>query len=62
MTIRQDRTDAEQKLGPKFDPRAFHDTILSLGSVPLPVLKARLDQFIAEGGDDPVDPNTGAVH
>jgi uncharacterized protein (DUF885 family) len=62
MTIRQARTDAEQKLGPKFDPRAFHDTILSLGSVPLPVLKARLDQFIAEDGDDPVDPNTGAIH
>ncbi|MGC1302548.1 MAG: DUF885 family protein [Caulobacteraceae bacterium] len=62
MTIRQARADAEEKLGAKFDPRAFHDTILSLGSVPLPVLKARLDQFIREGGRDPVDPNTGEVH
>jgi uncharacterized protein (DUF885 family) len=61
MTIRQARADAEAKLGPKFDPRAFHDTILSLGSVPLPVLKARMDQFIAEGGRDPVDPDTGEV-
>ena len=29
--------------------RAFHDAVLELGSVPLPVLAARVDRFIAEG-------------
>jgi hypothetical protein len=41
-------------LGPKFDIRAFHDTVLSLGSVPMPILRARIDRFIAEGGRDPM--------
>ncbi|UAK26497.1 DUF885 domain-containing protein [Sphingomonas nostoxanthinifaciens] len=53
MLIRQKRTEAETKLGPKFDQRNFHDAILSLGSVPLTVLGARLDQFIADGGVNP---------
>jgi uncharacterized protein (DUF885 family) len=44
------RAKAEKALGPKFDLRAFHDTVLSLGSVPLPVLEQRIDRFIAEGG------------
>jgi uncharacterized protein (DUF885 family) len=30
--------------------RHFHDAILSLGSVPLPVLEQRMAQFIADGG------------
>ena len=47
------RDKAEKALGPKFDIRAFHDTVLSLGSVPLPVLTARIDRFIAEGGKGP---------
>jgi uncharacterized protein (DUF885 family) len=48
------RAKAEAALGPKFDIRAFHDTVLSMGSVPLPVLRARIDRFIAEGGRDPM--------
>ena len=32
---------------------AFHDAVLELGSVPLPVLEARIDAFIAEGGRGP---------
>jgi uncharacterized protein (DUF885 family) len=48
------RHKAEKELGPKFDIRAFHDTVLSMGSVPLPVLDRRIDQFIAAGGVDPV--------
>ncbi|MCD7097161.1 DUF885 family protein [Stenotrophomonas sp. MMGLT7] len=47
------RRKAEQALGAKFDIRNFHDAVLSLGSVPLPVLEARIDQFIAEGGKSP---------
>lgn len=53
MAIRDDRARAEKALGPKFDIRAFHDTVLSTGSVPLPVLNARIDQFIASGGKSP---------
>jgi uncharacterized protein (DUF885 family) len=54
MAIVDMRAKAEQALGPKFDIRAFHDTVMSTGAVPLPVLRARIDQFIAEGGRDPM--------
>jgi uncharacterized protein (DUF885 family) len=54
MAIVEARAKAEAALGPKFDIRAFHDTVLSMGSVPIPVLKARIDRFIAEGGKDPM--------
>ena len=47
------RRKAEAALGEKFDIRNFHDAVLSLGSVPLPVLEARIDRFIAEGGASP---------
>jgi uncharacterized protein (DUF885 family) len=53
MQIRRHRRDAEEKLGTKFDQRAFHDAILALGSVPLPVLEERMTQFIAAGGVNP---------
>jgi uncharacterized protein (DUF885 family) len=53
MAIMDARRKAEAALGPKFDIRAFHDTVLQLGSVPLPVLEARIDTFIAEGGKSP---------
>lgn len=47
------RAKAEKALGPKFDLHAFHDTVLSTGSVPLPLLEQRIDRFIAEGGPEP---------
>ncbi|QBE66955.1 DUF885 domain-containing protein [Pseudoduganella lutea] len=53
MAIVDARKKAEAALGAKFDIRAFHDTVLELGSVPLPVLKARIDRFIDEGGKGP---------
>ncbi|GAB3454447.1 DUF885 family protein [Massilia terrae] len=53
MAITKARHKAEAALGPKFDIRNFHDTVLQLGSVPLPVLEARIDQFIADGGTNP---------
>lgn len=46
LTIRRLRAEAEQKLGRNFDQRRFHDTILALGSVPLPVLEQRIAHFI----------------
>jgi uncharacterized protein (DUF885 family) len=51
--ILQARANAERLLGKNFNVRAFHDTVLELGSVPLPVLAARLDRFVAAGGKGP---------
>jgi len=51
--ILQGRAKAEKALGERFNVRAFHDAVLELGSVPLPVLNARIDRFIAEGGRGP---------
>ena len=53
MAIKKARAKAEAALGAKFNIRAFHDTVLQLGSVPLPLLEARIDRFIAEGGKGP---------
>ena len=48
LTILKLRKEAETTLGPKFDERRFHDTILALGSVPLTVLEDRMHAFIRE--------------
>lgn len=53
MAIWKNRRRAEAALGEKFNIRAFHDTILALGSVPLPVVDAAIDKFIACGGRGP---------
>jgi uncharacterized protein (DUF885 family) len=34
-------------LGPRFDQRPFHDTLLGMGSVPLPVMEAEMLAWIA---------------
>src|SRR3546814_5671226 len=44
------RRRAEQRLGSKFDLKAFHDAVLSLGSVPISEIDRRVDQLIADGG------------
>jgi len=53
LAIVRAREKAEKTLGAKFNIRAFHDAVLELGSVPLPVVTARIDRFIAEGGKGP---------
>ncbi|MDC7684136.1 DUF885 family protein [Asticcacaulis sp. BYS171W] len=53
LTIKEARQKAEAALGDRFDIRAFHDTILDLGSVPLPLVTARVDRFITDGGKGP---------
>ncbi len=53
MAILEARARAEKTLGERFNIRAFHDAVLELGSVPLPVLTSRIDRFIAEGGKGP---------
>jgi len=51
--ILQQRARAERALGERFNLRAFHDAVLELGSVPLPVLEDRVSRFIAAGGRGP---------
>src|SRR5258708_11664690 len=51
--VLQARAKAEKELGDRFNIRAFHDAVLELGSVPLPVLQAHIDRFIAGGGNVP---------
>ena len=41
------RRKAEAALGARFDIRAFHDTILGGGAMPLTILEARVDRWIA---------------
>jgi len=41
------RAKAEAALGPRFDVRGYHDLILAGGALPLDMLEARLDQWIA---------------
>jgi uncharacterized protein (DUF885 family) len=53
MLIRRERAEAEAALGPRFDQRWFHDTILGLGPVPLPTLERVLNEWVAGGGRNP---------
>lgn len=53
LQIRRHRQEAERAIGAKFDQRKFHDAILAIGAVPLPVLEQRMAQFIADGGENP---------
>ncbi|MCC2615437.1 DUF885 domain-containing protein [Aestuariibacter halophilus] len=45
--IRHLREKARQALGEQFDIKAFHTQILIDGSLPMPVLEAKIDQWIA---------------
>ena len=47
MKIKELRARAEKELGPKFDIREFHAEVLKDGSVPLDVLEAKVDRWIA---------------
>ncbi|MBA3068740.1 MAG: DUF885 domain-containing protein [Hyphomonas sp.] len=47
IRIQQLRAKAEAELGDKFDIRAFHDTVLGGGALPLDVLSRKVDQWIA---------------
>ena len=47
LKIRELRTEAEKQQGAKFDVRAFHDAVLENGAVPLKVLNARVEEWMA---------------
>jgi len=47
LEIRRLRALAEQKLGARFDIRAFHDRVLENGAVPLPLLRASIERWLA---------------
>ncbi len=48
MKIKELRKRAEEKLGTRFDRRAFHDVVLGSGAVPLNVLDANVNRWIDE--------------
>ena len=47
LTIQRLRQKAESTLGKKFDIRAFHAEVLGSGALPLPILEAKIDRWIA---------------
>jgi uncharacterized protein (DUF885 family) len=46
LEIRRLRTEAEKKLGARFDVRKFHDAVLENGAVPLNVLEAHMKRWM----------------
>jgi uncharacterized protein (DUF885 family) len=50
LTIAGTKAKARAMLGPKFDPRDFHAQVLDTGALPMPVLEAKIDKWIAAGG------------
>ena len=48
LKFRELRDRAQRELGPKFDLRKFHDEMLDAGTLPLDLLDARTNKWIAE--------------
>jgi uncharacterized protein (DUF885 family) len=47
ITIRRLRAKAERAFGAAFDVREFHRQVLATGRLPMPVLEAKIDRWIA---------------
>jgi uncharacterized protein (DUF885 family) len=47
MKILELRARAQQALGDAYDIRTFHDVIIGKGAMPLPILEAQVDAYIA---------------
>jgi len=54
LEIARLRRHAEERLGPRFDIKAFHDTVLGSGAVSLPVLRGLVDDWL-DSGTKPAD-------
>jgi uncharacterized protein (DUF885 family) len=50
LRLQKLRDHAEQVLGANFDPRAFHRAVLEDGALPLDVLEAKIDRWLAATG------------
>ena len=50
LRIQAARKRAEKALGKNFDIRGFHEQVLMTGALPLEVLDAKIDRWIAAGG------------
>ncbi len=50
LTISRLRAKAQAALGPKFDIKRFHAQVLMSGALPMAVLEAKIDAWIAAGG------------
>jgi uncharacterized protein (DUF885 family) len=48
LKFRELRERAKKELGPKFDIRTFHDEMINGGTLPLDMLEARTDKWIAQ--------------
>ena len=48
LKIQEMRAKAEAALGDRFDIKAFHEQVLGTGALPLPVLEAKIDRWIAD--------------
>ena len=55
LKFRELRERAQKDLGPKFDLRRFHDEMLDGGTLPLDLLDARTDKWIAQQKGSKVD-------
>jgi len=55
IRLRAIRTRAETELGGRFDIRRFHDALLVDGPLPMALLDARMDRWIAEEKARPAD-------
>jgi len=49
LAIRRTREEAERRLGPAFDLRAFHDAVLESGPLPLEVLEEKMRAWTPRG-------------
>jgi len=58
LAITRIRQQAEQALGDNFDVRSFHDRILEAGSIPLPMLEQRINQWIDKQRESNAEENT----
>ena len=61
LKITELRERAQKELGPNFDIRTFHDEILDGGSLPLDMLEARTDKWIAQQRANPTATKASAT-